>query len=304
MLGKHGCKILVMSLCVSSLVACSTARPIAQAPLEEAVPVAYYDQYLDLAEQALAHKKYESAKRLLEKVFLKYPGHVQARLLVAEMQFSQGNMEMARVSFKKLVNEQGVKARALQGYGLALLTTGKADEAEIALKEAMELDPTLWRAWNGLGYYYDRNQDWQKSEFSYGQAIALEQNSSILFNNRGFSRLLQKNTDGAIIDLIQAIQLDPENTTASLNLQLALATAGRYQQAMSLSAQDVPANGMNNVGYIAFLKGDYYKAESFLTQAMETSYWFHEKAWRNLGLLRSQRQIEDEQSDKGTSERP
>ena len=304
MLGKHGCKIIILSVSLSLLAGCSTVRPIEQAALEEAIPVAYYDHYLDLAEQALTHKKYESAKRLLEKVFLKYPGHVRAKLLVAELQFSRGNMHMALASFKKLLEEQDVKARALQGYGLALLTTDKSEEAVIVLKEAVELDPTLWRAWNGLGYYYDGDQDWDNAEFSYGQAIALDKNSSILFNNRGFSRLLQRRTEGAIADLIQAIQLDPENTTASLNLQLALATAGRYQQAMSLSAQDVPANGLNNVGYIALLKGDYYKAESFLTQAMETSYWFHEKAWRNLGLLRSHRQIERENPDRGLSVRP
>lgn len=287
--------ILVVVVFVSFLGACTSVRPMVMAPVKDTVSLVHADRYLDIAEQALRHKKYEEVKRLLEKVFLAYPQNVRARLLLAEMQFLKGNMDLALVSFKRLVGEADIKAQALQGYGLALLTTGKPEAAVVVLKEAIAVDADLWRVWNGLGYYYDGRQDWDKSEISYSRAIALQKNSAILYNNRGFSRLLQKRTDSAIADLFKAIQLDPENKTVSLNLQLALATAGHYRQAMSLSAQDVPANGLNNVGYVAFLKGDYFKAESFLTQAMEKSYWFHEKAWRNLGLLRSLRDIEEAQ---------
>lgn len=288
--------ILVSVIFVSLLAACSSARPTAMALMNDPLPLAQYDRYLDFAEQALHRKKYGKVKGLLEKVFLQYPDNVRAKLLLAEMYFFQGKMGLALVSFKRLIDEPDIKARAMQGYGLALLTTGKADEAVIILQKAIEMDVALWRVWNGLGYYYDGRQDWEKSEACYSRVIALQQKSSILYNNRGFSRLLQKRTDGAIADLLKATQMAPDNMTAHLNLQLALATAGHYRQAMSLSARDLQANGLNNVGYVAFLKGDYFNAESFLTQAMETSYWFHEKAWKNLELLHRFRDIEAKQS--------
>lgn len=285
--GKKRAKLLMLMLSVSAVAGCNSAMTTAEIPLQETIPLAYFDQYLDLAEQAIQHKKYEDAKRFLEKTLLRDPDNSRAKLLLAEMQFSRGQMNLAGLSFKRLMDNVQVKAKALQGYGLVLLKSHQEDEAVSYLKQATALDPGLWRAWNGLGYYYDHVQDWQKSEASYGHAITLRPDRAILYNNRGFSRLLQKKMEGAIADLLKAIQLAPDNTLARLNLQLALATAGEYGQAMSLEAQDTSANGLNNVGYVALLKGDYSNAESFLTQAMATSYWFHEKAWKNLGLLHS-----------------
>lgn len=288
---------MVSILFVGFLGACSSNSQTAYAPVKNSpIPLAYYDQYLNLAEQAIQHKKYREAKRLLEKVFLKYPDNAKAKLLVAEMQLSRGKVKLAAESFKRLLDDAEIKAKAMQGYGLSLLISGKAGDAETYLKKAVTLDESLWRAWNGLGYYYDSRQDWVNSENSYGRAIALQHYVAILYNNRGFSRILQKRTEDAIADLLKAIQLDPKDNTAKLNLQLAWASAGQYQQAMSLEQQNSPASGLNNVGYVALMKGDYLNAESFLTQAMETSYWFHERAWKNLGLLRSIRDIETNQT--------
>ena len=54
------------------------------------------------------------------------------------------------------------------------------------------------------------------------------------------------------------------------------------------------AMALNNVGYIALLRGDYDHAEAYFTRAMEVDPTFNEIAWRNLKLLNNLRDESEE----------
>jgi Flp pilus assembly protein TadD len=87
----------------------------------------------------------------------------------------------------------------------------------------------------------------------------------------------------------RALAIDPGLLPAKSNLRLSLAWQGRYNEALEGLAPETAGEALNNVGYVAMLRGDYEAAERYLSQAMEVSATYNEAAARNLELLKSTR---------------
>lgn len=253
---------------------------------------------IELAEKAIDESRYSDAKLLLERVFLADLKSAKAKLLLAELHLATGLTQQSVGEFDRLKGESEVSARALQGKGIALLVNGDNDGAHKALKQAVDKQPTLWRAWNALAYLFDMRQDWKDSEASYGKALAASPRSAMVFNNRGYSRLIQRRVDDAIGDLTRAVRLDPTFHVARLNLRLALAWKGEFAHAAVGSAGNEMGKTLNNVGYMAMLRGDYGAAESYFMRAMDVDAGFNKVAWRNLGYLKSLKEMQSIRSGK------
>jgi Flp pilus assembly protein TadD len=185
------------------------------------------------------------------------------------------------------VDAPALQPRALQGRGLALLLSDKRDAGFELLTQAVTADPTLWRAWNGIGQYHDGRQNWAEANRSY--TIALQQNpkSSMVLTNVGASLLLQGRHREAEEKLARALALEPTNGVARTNLRLALAWQGRYVDALVGAKGEELISVLNDIGYVAILRRDYGNAEAYLTRALKESPTFYEPAWHNLQYMRS-----------------
>ena len=60
--------------------------------------------------------------------------------------------------------------------------------------------------------------------------------------------------------------------------------AGRIEALHGLARKSAP-KVLNNIGYIAMLRGDLADAEGYLTRSMEASPSFNEAAWENMRQL-------------------
>jgi len=248
-------------------------------------------EVIELAKTALAENRLKDAELLVDRILLTDPRNLEARLLRGEVILAKGKPSRAMAIFSGLQDLPEVSARARQGLGIAMLLTGTPEPAVAHLKAAVEANPTLWRAWNALGSYHDSQANWAEAIEAYDLALAEHPNDAMILNNRGFSYFMQGRLDEAIADMQRALRLDPELKPTQFNLRLAHAWNGRYVRALAgVTDEDLP-RVLNNIGYVAMLRGDLENAEAYLMRAMETDPTFNEMAWQNLARLRHMREL-------------
>ena len=283
----------IAAVLITVLSGCETAPPelprVSVHPaIEPAVPGT-----LELAERALADRRYGDAKEILDRVLVSEPNNPRATLVISELLLAAGSPKQAAGTFEQLVDSPQVKSRALQGHGISLMLLGDRKNGVESLRTAVREDPTLWRAWNALGYYHDFHGDWAAAAESYAMALDGNPHSALIYNNRGYSMLMQRRLEEAVSDLNRAVRIDPDLEVAQENLRLALAWSGRYVHAMSGVPKREMARVLNNVGFVALLRGDYRNAEAYLLRAMERDPSYNEVASRNLGYLNQVRELDD-----------
>ncbi|MET4807808.1 tetratricopeptide repeat protein [Limibacillus sp. MBR-115] len=244
---------------------------------------------LDRSDELLADGRVYEAQQEYARVLQDDPSNPRAIYGFAETLLQTGQLDAARKHFASIVGDPEYGARALQGEGLILLVQGELGEARARLELAVQRDPGLWRAWNGLGRAKDAGRDWVGSSEAYTHAMELVPRSPVPVNNLGMSKLLQEQYVEAENTFRLAIDLDPKFVAAQNNLKLAIAWQGRYVEAlMGVSPENLP-EVMNNVGYVAMLRGDYDVAGTYFNRALDLSPAYHAQAAENLRYLESLR---------------
>lgn len=287
-------RLPALSLCLCVLAACATApgkketaakKPPSPPPIPESVKKEQEARLIKDVYRALEEGDMGTADTMLQRVVLINPKSIEARLAQGEVFMRLNRYQEAINVFNRLIIEEKVLARAYQGLGLARLQRNELPRAKEALEKAVALNDELWRAWNGLGFYYDRQKNWAEAEKSYNAALEVRRDKPSLFNNRGFSKLMRRRYEEAIEDFRAALGLDPNLPVARMNIRLAQAWLGRYVEAIAGSSQRELPEVLNNVGYIAMLKGEYAAAQAYFSRAMELSPSYNETAAKNLRKL-------------------
>ena len=281
--------VLVLGGCGGLSAFQSDSESLLDEPAAAALPLP--PNAVELTQKAIDEGRTDDAKKMLERVLRAEPQNAEARLLLGELFLVEGQWSQAYGVFDQMTGDVAAGARAQQGAGIAAMRDGKQLLAVDHLKKAVESDPQLWRAWNALGTYYDSKEQWSEADEAYDMAIAAAPDEAMLYNNLGFSQFNQGRLEESIASLERALALDPELEPAKANLRLALAWSGRYVHAISgTEDRDLP-RVLNNVGYIALMRGDLDNAEAYLLRAMEADPSFNEVAWRNLAYLRNVREL-------------
>lgn len=206
---------------------------------------------------------------------------LEADLLMAEHRYSE-----ALGRYLVLIGEVPGDPQFLTGAGLAALRLGDKDGAAQYLQRAVAQEGADWTAWNALGVLSDGRGAWAESAIAYDKALALAPDKAAIWNNRGYSLLLQRRASEALAALDRAGALDPNNRRIAVNRQLARGMAGLYPSARGEheSSRDWAAR-LNNAGYGAWLAGDRPAARSLLARAIEASEVHYGQALVNLALV-------------------
>jgi Flp pilus assembly protein TadD len=289
---------LLAVACAAVLAAASGATPACAGVFKHGKPAAETGLRLEpvLAEfdRAMQEERYVDAGRLLDQSLLAAPADPRLLLRSGELHLARGRYEDAVRSFAQAETAPALKAQALQGRGVALAQLGRSDEASTVLRQAVAADPTLWRAWNALGVECDRHRDWAGAELAYGKAVEQTSAQPIVYNNRGYSRLLQGRYPEASDDFVAALDKDPSLTAARTNLRLSLALQGDYTRATAVSDKDQKAGVLNNAGFAAVMRGDLDAAERLFQQAIDTRGASYGRAYQNLELVKALKSNEAE----------
>jgi Flp pilus assembly protein TadD len=249
--------------------------------------------------QAISERRFVDAQSLIDQAVVTGVSSPELTVLRGDLFLNRGHYSDALETYRSAAADPVLKARALQGEGLAFSLLNRSEEALTALKEATSLDKTLWMAWNGLGREYDLRRSWANSKSAYAAALAAPGvNMAIVLNNRGYSEMLQTQIDAAATDFVAALERDPALTAARTNLRIALAMEGHYARAAVTGVGDDRAAVLNNVGLAAAMRGDYLQADRMLNEAMAAKGQYYARAAENLQLSRS---LADRQDDLSTA---
>lgn len=263
------------------LTGCATAKP--QSEAAPPVSAEVVQTALDHADRALSKGDFNTARKGYRKILAIAPGTAAAQLGLGEVELAAGDPRQALENFSRVAElDQGLRPGALQGQGLAQIRLGRPDAAMPLLKEAVTMDPGLWRAWNALGSLEDAHRNWAAADEAYARALALKPDAAFVLNNMGMSQLIRRDYAVAERTFVKALAMDPDLKEAAANLRLAQAWQGRYEEALRGGSEAGAAQRLNDVGYVAMLRGDLAIAEALFLRAISASPTYHAVAHKNL----------------------
>jgi Flp pilus assembly protein TadD len=199
----------------------------------------------------------------------------------------RGNKVMAVRAYTLALRIRPDFAEVLEARGLMLLAAREDERAAADFGKAVEVSPVAWRSHNGLGLLADRRGDHAEAIAHYDTAIAVNPNSGVLLNNRGYSRLLMDDLSGAEEDLRKAATVF-NHDQAWVNLGTLYARQARYDIAVASYEEVLPKpEALNKVAEASMVVGDRDTALYLLEQAIRLSPTYFPAAEENLAQLMS-----------------
>ncbi|ETX07653.1 tetratricopeptide repeat protein [Candidatus Entotheonella palauensis] len=128
--------------------------------------------------------------------------------------------------------EKRDRAQQQLDSGIEAYNAGAVDEAEVALQQAIGLDPTLKRAFNRLGNLYYQRDAYQKALAMYQQALTLDPDYIEARNNLGNTYMQLDMSAKAISELNKAISVNNESGLTYYNMACVYARTDEPQKAI------------------------------------------------------------------------
>ena len=293
-------KFLLIEICVLGLLSGCASTPdtgldrIAQTELNDKsldvlfsteYPVESEEDALTRAEQAFEEGQADKALFYLVRALQFRPDNVELLVRIAEIQMRRQDFTLAKRAFLIAQHHDPNHSRALEGLGLIYMAEGKDEIAISKFTSAVANDARLWRAHNALGVYADKTGDYSAALQHYDLALSINPKAAQVLNNRGYSRYLAGDIEGATLDLYTAAN-DWGFLHAWANLGKIYAEEGLYKEAIRTYKRVMTAaNALNNAGYAAIENGDLMQAKRYLTEAIRLSPTYFPSAEDNLSLL-------------------
>lgn len=282
---RSGSRLGAAWLCLL-LAAPAVLPPSLASAKDKAAAKVEVDQTVADVQHAIDERRFIDAEAQLDTAVLSGAKDPRLTLLGGQISLSRGRYDDALSQFRAAEQVAAIRAAALEGEGLALALNGRSKDALPVLKKAVAEGPGQWRAWNALGGLYDDQRAWADADDAYAKALTASDAPAIVLNNRGYSRLLRNQLDGAVADFVEVLRLRPDLEVARTNLRLAMALKGEYARATAGGDKADQAVRLNNAGFAALVRGDYGKAESLLQEAIQQKGQYYDLAAANLELVR------------------
>jgi len=236
------------------------------------------DAYLARNEIGQAESKYQSALAI-------DPTAWQLHYKIGVLLLKTGSARESLDHFGAMVQADPMNALGYEGRGRALLALREYEEAEAALRHAVDLNSGLWKAHEALGVLYDRLGSFDESIAQYRAALTVRPDDPEVLNNMGMAFYLKKDYQKAIETFERALSFTPASDRARTynNLARAYAKTGSYARAFESfrRASDAPT-AYNNLGVVYLEDGRSRQAASCFEKAIQESPSYYAAANENL----------------------
>ena len=153
-----------------------------------------------------------------------------------------GNIEEASVAFKTVVELNPYYAQGYNNLGVAFQDQGKCEESIECFTKALSLKSNYAEAYNNLGNSFKDQGNLEKAIAAYEKAISCMPNYAAAFSNKGRALHENNNLEKADYALKKSISLNPKNFSAYNNLGLLYKDQGKIDEAINFFEQAIYLN--------------------------------------------------------------
>jgi protein O-mannosyl-transferase len=185
-----------------------------------------------------------------------------------------GRAEEAIVHFRRALEIKPDYADAHINLGNAFLKKGQADQALARFRAALTIQPASAEAHYNLGSCLLQAKQVDAAIVHFREAIAVNPDHVMARNNLGNALIEKGQLDEAILQYRAALALRPDFVVARHNLGSLLLQRGQTNEAIAhfrkvVELQPASANAHNNLGWMLRLAGRLDEAEAQLQQALK-----------------------------------
>ncbi len=142
-----------------------------------------------------------------------------------------GNFTMAVQAWEKAVEIDPTMVKAYNYLGRAYYTQGMIEGAIKAYKKAVELDPANPKSYINLGIAYRYDEEYEAAINELNKAIELNPLTAVAYDEIGMALLKMEKNDDAIAAFKNAAAIDPEFPQPHNNLGVTYMMTGRSKEA-------------------------------------------------------------------------
>ncbi|NOZ78335.1 MAG: tetratricopeptide repeat protein [Acidobacteria bacterium] len=190
-----------------------------------------FRRQLRVLEIALLGRQPDVAQTRLTELVRLAPGNDELWSFVGETAFETGDLETARIAFRRVLELRGPHYETLIYLGTALSDLGELDEAEEVLRRALDMAPESFLPRFTLGALDVVRERFEAALPLLESANEIEELPQVLYLI-GICRLNLQQTGRAIAAFRRAVELAPDYEDALYQLGLAYLRRGWTRQAM------------------------------------------------------------------------
>lgn len=153
--------------------------------------------------------------------------------------------------FEEMAAREASSPGPKTGLGLAFVAQGDYAAAEMALRQALDLDPDYPAALNALGLVLEQRNEHEEARQRFERAAELQPRSYVPLNNLGVSYLATHDDVRAQVVLRKASLLEHRDPAVFNNLGVALGRTGKFDAALEAFRKGGPEHAaLNNLGFV------------------------------------------------------
>ncbi len=211
------------------------------------------------------------------------------KLGLAEAARRAGDIKSALPLYEELLKIQPNHQDAMEGYGLALMQSGKPVDAGRMFSDIMEINPKRWRTLNGLGILFVNKNMIPEAMAYYTEALKNSPDNPAVLNNVALSQAVDRNYARAFESFEQAVRISSselQREQIGLNMAMVYGISGDLETARTIASKYLQGPQLdNNLGLYAHLAKDDALAKTYLEMALSGSTTYYERAWSNLDMI-------------------
>lgn len=238
----------------------------------------------------------DEAKQIYERAYSIRPSDISVISNLTIAYKRTGELEKGKSLINSFIKEGGTaNSQLLCNFGAILIDLGELEDASVALRNAMRLDPNMQQTYLNFANLEVKRENYEKAKYYFEECLSRTPEYAEAHNNLGLLYSTTKEFDLAIAALTNAIKLKPNYYEAINNRGLVYKSKENYEAALEDFSKAILlkpdfVEALNNRGNLYKDLEKFELALEDFNKALKSNPTFFE-AYNNRGVvyLRSRR---------------